>query len=156
MHLGVNIITQGEQGDTFYVIAQGKCDVLINKNDGAGDKCVITLKELDYFGERALLTSDPRAATVLTKSQVKVFSIGKSAFEQVLGSLAKIIDQDRLKREKLAEASAAVANITFNGVVSSDSVGYLLLGSFGTYTNVTSRTFIYSGTHCHSPTYSLT
>ncbi len=141
---GVNVITQGDRGETFYVIAQGKCDVLINKHDGAGDKCVISLKELDYFGERALLTSDPRAATVVTTTPVKVFSIGKSAFEEVLGSLAKIIDQDRLKREKLAEANAAAAAIAFSGVVSHDSVGCLLLGSFGAHTNVTSRTFVFS------------
>jgi len=48
---GQKIITTGEEGENFYIIKDGK--VSVTKNG----KQVRTLAKLDYFGERALITS---------------------------------------------------------------------------------------------------
>ena len=51
-------------------------------------------KEYDYFGEKALLNSAPRAANVIATTPVTVLYVEKSAFEEVLGPLAQIIELD--------------------------------------------------------------
>ena len=59
---GQNIITQGEKGDGFFVIQEGKAKVTLLQSGTTHE--VGTLKSGDYLGERALLNSAPRAATV--------------------------------------------------------------------------------------------
>lgn len=145
------IITQGEQGENFYLIVSGNCDCTINLPEG-GQKTVLQLKENNYFGERALLESKPRAANVIARSETKVLFIGKAAFEEVLGPLSKIIDEDRLRREAMAlqelSSPKTTKDITFHGTVNMDSMGPLLLGSFrapsATQPNICIRSFVLS------------
>ncbi len=60
---GDYIIKQGEQGDTFYILLSGCCECTINQPDGV-EKVVFMPKQYDYFGERSLLSLEPRAANV--------------------------------------------------------------------------------------------
>src|SRR5207247_3257521 len=55
---GEPIVTQGQQGDSFYVVAAGELAVTVDGRD------VITLGDGDSFGEIALLRNVPRTATV--------------------------------------------------------------------------------------------
>jgi cAMP-dependent protein kinase regulator len=68
---GEYIIRQGDVGETFYVLLEGQCDCTINQQDGT-ENIVFQPKVHDYFGEKALLTSSPRAANVVARSAVKV------------------------------------------------------------------------------------
>ncbi|GMI26746.1 hypothetical protein TrRE_jg9537 [Triparma retinervis] len=59
---GVNVFKQGDVGNLFYIVLRGECDVFVTHMG-------ISFKAVTYgvggaFGERALLTSEPRAATV--------------------------------------------------------------------------------------------
>lgn len=154
------IIRQGEVGDNFYLIVKGECDCTVSTGDGES-KLVLQLKDNDYFGEKALLTSNPRAANVITKTPTKVMSINKKAFEEVLGPLSAIIDQDRARREmqgrmEIASKGAqikSINDITILGVVQPDNTCPMLLGSFGNVlnnssdamtANVTIRSFVLS------------
>jgi len=65
---GEMIIKQGEVGDSFYVLSQGTCVCTVKTTMGF-EKQVMTLRENDYFGERALLTKDLRAANVVATSK---------------------------------------------------------------------------------------
>merc|ERR1719384_67017 len=56
---GKTIVTQGEAGDTFYIVEEGAC---VAQKDGAS---VMNYKVGDYFGELALIKNQPRAATVI-------------------------------------------------------------------------------------------
>jgi len=98
------IIRQGEASENLYIIADGR--VRITKSDGGKDKHVMDLGQGAYFGERALLTSEPRAASVSASTPCKLLYISKDAFEEVLGSLQEIIDFDRQTREKIAHQKA--------------------------------------------------
>lgn len=48
-------------------------------------------KEGDYFGERALLKNEPRAANVIAQSKLKVAQIDRGSFMRLLGPLDKIL-----------------------------------------------------------------
>lgn len=137
-----SIIRQGDKGDKFYMIRSGKCDVV---KDGVG--VVFHLKDGDYFGERALLTSEPRVANIIATTTVKVLCIGKESFEEVLGPLSAIIDENRIRREQVAAASLQIdlSKVEYKGWVSSDSVSSILIGTFGVeHQKVSFRTFILS------------
>ena len=60
---GATIFSQGEQGDAFYLIQSGAVQVLL---ESGGDKSevVAILGPRDWFGEMALLTGEPRSATI--------------------------------------------------------------------------------------------
>jgi len=156
------IIRQGEVGDNFYLIVKGQCDCTVSSGD-APPSLVLQLNDNDYFGEKALLTSNPRAANVVTRTPTKVLYINKQAFEEVLGPLSAIIDQDRQRREMQGRMDIAskgaqiksMSEITIVGVAHPDAVCPLLLGSFGKLpggdsrektANVTIRSFILSET----------
>lgn len=127
------IIRQGEQGDTFYVIMKGRCECTINDPNGGPEQVVLRLKENDYFGERALLTSAPRAANVIAVSKVRLLYIGRAVFEEVLGPLAAIIDEDRARREAMASESISppeeLSGVKMLGVAENDQLGQIVLGS---------------------------
>ena len=80
---GENIVTQGENGDKFYIIKSGKVDILIN------NKYIRTLNEKEHFGERALFFHEKRSATIKAVGEVTVFSISQEDFEKNIESNMK-------------------------------------------------------------------
>lgn len=71
---GKRIITEGEHGDAFYVIADGEVDV-------AADGTPLQLLHAgDAFGEIALLRDVPRTATVTARTPVDLLVITRDEF----------------------------------------------------------------------------
>jgi ABC-type lipoprotein export system ATPase subunit/CRP-like cAMP-binding protein len=89
------IIRQGERGDKFYILLDGKADVYINTLSGS-EVQVNQLKPGQYFGEMALLGGGVRAATVKAshESPVSVLALTEKAFNS-------LIDDSRSLREEL-------------------------------------------------------
>ena len=92
-----------KNADLFYVLQQGtvKCTEV-----GVGEAKYedLTLsKPGDYFGERALITGEPRAATVTALTDTHCFTINKKTFEAVLGEFKTVIlkSQDSTKLVRL-------------------------------------------------------
>jgi putative ABC transport system ATP-binding protein len=88
------IVRQGEEGDKFYLIRRGHVDVSVAEPGGAA-RVVRTLKEGDFFGERALLTGECRSATVTARDEVQTYSLGKADFEAALAASSSFRDQLR-------------------------------------------------------------
>ena len=59
---GDTILTEGEDGNTAFLIVDGTVEVIVG--DGAKAKTVGTLDAGDVFGEMSLLEPGPRSATV--------------------------------------------------------------------------------------------
>lgn len=51
---------QGDPGDCFYIILEG--EAVVYQNTPSGTRKVNHLFKADFFGERALLTAEPRSA----------------------------------------------------------------------------------------------
>lgn len=84
---GAAIVTQGEIGDRFYVIARGKVEVLRDQPDG-GAVWLATLGPGEYFGEVALLKDLPRTATVRAVEATDVLAIGRGDFAALAQNLS--------------------------------------------------------------------
>jgi ATP-binding cassette, subfamily B, bacterial HlyB/CyaB len=81
------IVREGEPGDAFYILRSGSAVVVKDSSDG---QVVNHLRPGDFFGELALLTGQPRAATVIAQEPSSVFRLEKSAFERILAAAPKI------------------------------------------------------------------
>ena len=83
---GDAIIKQGEDGDKFYIILEGECDVHVDRDDKKNHK-VATLSKGEYFGEIALIRDIPRTATITAVSaETLVLSLQKKDFVDVISS----------------------------------------------------------------------
>jgi hypothetical protein len=97
---GEAVISEGEPGDRFYVVADGALDVSI------GGMQVGVLARGDCFGEIALLRDVPRTATVTARSPVLLDALDKSAFlAAVTGHDPSARAADELVHERLERAT---------------------------------------------------
>lgn len=105
---GATVVRQGEDGDQFFIIKEGEAAVFQEERVPAGTpgregggivrKRVNQLFRSEFFGEGALLSNEPRKATVEAASRLTCLVIGRETFTAVLGPL-----QDLLTREKSEE-----------------------------------------------------
>ncbi len=88
---GTTLFRQGDHGDTFYLIREGKVDVFVE--DDAGSKMVRTLGAGNYFGEIALLEEKPRTATVMAREPLEVYVLHKDEFLAARASFVGMRDE---------------------------------------------------------------
>lgn len=67
---GESIITEGETGDKFYFIEEGKAYAM-KKNGSGGEDRVYDYSAHDYFGELALIKEVPRQASIIAEVNFK-------------------------------------------------------------------------------------
>ena len=80
---GHMVINQGDKNaDAFYMIASGRCTVWIKK--GLTMAKVADLGPEQYFGEKALVTSEPRAASVRAETATELYVLYKDDFSNIL------------------------------------------------------------------------
>lgn len=80
---GTRIVSQGESPEFFYVIQSGKVRVFRETED----RIQTQLTELgagSYFGEVALVTGQPRSASVETTEESKLIKVSKEEFDRLL------------------------------------------------------------------------
>jgi len=85
------IIREGDPGDTFYIIVEGQVVVSKQSPDAGPESEVARLYSSSYFGEIALLTDRPRAATVRASGQCKCVKLDRDRFVRVMGPCEEIL-----------------------------------------------------------------
>jgi putative ABC transport system ATP-binding protein len=90
---GSTIIRQGDEGDKFYVLRSGNVNVIVD--DGQSRRPVAQLSEGDFFGEAALLSGEPRNATVQAETDAEVYSLGNADFQATLAASATFKEELR-------------------------------------------------------------
>lgn len=79
---GKVIIKQGDEGDAFYMIAEGKVAVWFDKPE---EKVLLSyLSPGEFFGEMALVTNNPRSATVIADDFCKFYVLYRHDFKELI------------------------------------------------------------------------
>eukprot|EP00941_MAST-03F_sp_MAST-3F-sp1_P003558 g3558.t1 len=96
---GENVVVQGEDGSKFYIIEEGTVVVRQEKQGIVTE--VAKLTSGHFFGERALLKDEPRdASCCAVNGDVTCLVLDREHFDQLLGPLAKLIEEMSKSREK--------------------------------------------------------
>lgn len=86
---GDTVCTEGEEGDTFFVLVTGELEVW----GGHGEQRVITrIRPGEYVGEMALLLGGRRSATVTASRPSRLLVLNKAAFNRFFIGNPKVIE----------------------------------------------------------------
>lgn len=80
---GVDIVHQGDTGDSLYIMKSGHVDVSY-ESDGRPPVHLARLSKMDYFGEIALLRDVQRTATVRSVDVVETYTLHRTDFQEIL------------------------------------------------------------------------
>ena len=103
---GAELVTEGRVGREFFLILDGEATVRRQHRK------VATLRTGQWFGELALIDNEPRSATVVAATDMKLLVLGQAEFagllETIPGVAAKLLNG---MAHRLREADArAVSN----------------------------------------------
>src|SRR5213596_3566099 len=98
---GENVIKEGAEGDSMFVLLQGAARVWVSRNGTSIP--IATLSAGDCFGEMSLLTGESRTATVQAESDCYVLEIGKPVMAEVIRDSPDCLERlsEMLARRKL-------------------------------------------------------
>ena len=92
---GQDIVRKGDEGHEFFLIVRGRVLVL-----DADENVIVELAEGKHFGERSLIISEPRNATIRCAVECEVASVHRNAFTQILDAIG---GKERARRRRLAQ-----------------------------------------------------
>jgi putative ABC transport system ATP-binding protein len=84
---GEIIIREGEPGEEFMLISEGEVEVIRAEHE------VARLRPGDFFGEVALISGEPRNATIVAVTEVDTYVLGKTDFQTAIATSQSFRDQ---------------------------------------------------------------
>lgn len=81
---GAVVIRQGDPGDYYYIIAEGRCAVSRKPSARSNDVKIAELGIGDSFGEEALVSNSKRNATITMQSDGVVMRLAKDDFMELI------------------------------------------------------------------------
>ncbi|MEQ8175563.1 MAG: SLC13 family permease [Syntrophomonadaceae bacterium] len=109
---GETIFKQGEQGSSLLVITGGKARVFIHNPQGAQHDLAI-LGSYECLGEMALLTGEPRSASVQAETDISALKLERSRFDRLQKDHPFLsIHLNRVMAQRLASTNQAAASGT--------------------------------------------
>ncbi len=88
IHTGAQLITQGEEASSLFIIEKGKGGVSIHK-DGK-ELLLAKLGPRDLVGEMAILTGEPRVASFTAHSDMLLWELDRQKFEQAMSRFTEL------------------------------------------------------------------
>jgi len=95
---GTRILTFGEPGNSMFVVAEGLLEVSLPSGPERQSLVVAKLVGGDFFGEMAMLTGDPRSASVTSVTETVLYEIRRQHIQDLVQ-----------RRPEIAEAMSHVA-----------------------------------------------
>ena len=114
---GEIIFLEGEAGKEMFLVQTGK--VKIFKQSKGRTQTLAVLSRGDFFGEMALLTGKPRAASAEMLSEGDLVVVGKEAFHTMIRSKTEIAERIMKKLAlRLAEANQRIDSLLYRDATS--------------------------------------
>lgn len=100
------IFEQGDPGDALYIVESGRVKATI-KDEENRERIIALFGEGDYFGEMALITDQPRSATMAVVGDANLLILPKEAFERFLATNTQVMAHLlREMTQRVVDASA--------------------------------------------------
>ena len=141
---GKNIMTQGEEGNRFYIVKKGSIDIYV------GNKYMRTLNVNEYLGERALFFKEPRSATCTAHENCEMYYLEKEDFDNVIENNLK---EYLIKKIYLQDESVQLNQLIFYKSLGQGSYGNVSLvkneknNYFYAIKNISNKQILYSKLH---------
>ncbi|XP_069482666.1 cGMP-dependent protein kinase 2 isoform X2 [Ambystoma mexicanum] len=88
---GDYIIRQGEEGNTFFIIARGQVQVTQTAEGHEEPQFIKALGKGDSFGEKALISDDVRSANIMAdENDVQCLVMDRETFNQTVGTFEEL------------------------------------------------------------------
>ena len=82
---GETVVREGDAGDSLYIILSGEVEVVAASN-GAHEVHIRNLRRPAFFGEMALMTGEPRIATVRACTDAELLELSREGFTKLFKS----------------------------------------------------------------------
>ena len=113
---GETVFTEGEQGDTVYIILSGKVKVGRRAADGR-ENMLSVMGPSDMFGELSLFDPGPRTATATVLTDARLASLAHSSLKPWISDRPEIAEQLlRVLARRLRRTNDALAVLIFTDV----------------------------------------
>lgn len=89
------VIREGDEGSCFYMIMKGEAIATKTIEPGKAPQEVFKYKSGDYFGERALIKNEPRAANIVAVGgPLQVVNLDRHSFKRLMGPMEDILKRN--------------------------------------------------------------
>ena len=88
---GADVIRQGDEGQELYIVARGSFGVFACSPEQLQETRLGTLQPGDCFGEMALLTGEPRSATVRAEADGELLELDRARFLELMRREPEIV-----------------------------------------------------------------
>merc|ERR1719162_833879 len=131
---GENIFEQGEKGVLFYILIEGEVSVIKDGKEVA--KLKATKDAAQFFGEAALMSNEPRGATIrILSDTATTLAVDKKSFDMLLGPLQELKKRGKDGTATVNKTKTAVGGDKkrFGNIIRKDlkRLGLLGCGGFG-------------------------
>jgi CRP-like cAMP-binding protein len=93
---GDTVISQGEPGEHYYLVAEGRCEVLRTLDSGGPPVRLAELGKGSTFGEEALLTNAPRNASIRMLTSGVLLRLNRNYFLELISHpLLNVVSHER-------------------------------------------------------------
>ncbi len=89
---GETLVTEGDTGDTMYIIRRGKVEVLGRTENGAMRHLAV-MGRSQIIGEAAMMTGEPRNATCKAETDVEVLELNRESFSELFKKHPEAVEQ---------------------------------------------------------------
>ena len=84
------VLTEGDRGDSLYVITTGTVKTFVRDTTQGGQLLMRRLKEGDFFGEISILSGKARSATVTAATHCEMLELDRATLDQITTSYPNV------------------------------------------------------------------
>jgi CRP-like cAMP-binding protein/CheY-like chemotaxis protein len=107
---GEAVCKGGDPGDKMYIIISGNVKVVVAAEPAGEETVIANLGSGNYFGEMALLTGEPRSASVITTEPSEMFILNKADFDVIIERFPSItLSMTKIMSQRLRETNQMAA-----------------------------------------------
>ncbi len=98
------ILSEGDAGDSLFVLTTGCVKTFVHRKDGPGQQFVRALTDGAFFGEISILSGKPRSATVTAATHCELLELDRATLDGITRDFPRV--RDVLEEFYVARASS--------------------------------------------------